>query len=365
MKSAIVADWLDKYAGAERVITSMSRAIPFDEYHSLICIMDDEDLEKTFGRKVTVKTTVLQLVGKPFRALLPLFPFFVKQLSISEDIEVVISSSHSIAKSIKKPEGSLHISYFQARNMKYIWEESSLYFSGWKKLFVWITPLLRWYDKKAAQNPDFIISNSKYVQDWVRSHYGRESILIYPPVDIESFSLGSHQQPFYVTVGRLEPYKRFDLLIDAFNENGFELVVIGDGSQRSQLEQQANSNISFTGYLTATEINQYLGDARAFVYAGKEDFGIAPLEAQATGAPVICLNAAGTAETVLDGQTGIHFTEQNSTAINDAIRRFELERGQFDDKAIRKHALNFSESNFIENFSTFVNEKYAELITGR
>jgi len=361
MKSAIVVDWLDQYAGSERVLTSMSQAIPFDEYHSLICIMDDEDLKKTFGRQVTVNTTLLQLFGKRFRAFLPLFPLFVKQLSISPDIDVVISSSHSIAKSVRKPEDSLHISYFQARNMKYIWEESSLYFTGWKKLFLWGLPLLRWYDKKSAQNPDFIIANSKYVQDWVRSHYTRESTLIYPPVDTASFTMGEHQKPFFVTVGRLEPYKRFDLLIDAFNENDLELIVIGDGSQRRQLEQKANPNISFTGYLTTTEINQYLGDCRAFVYAGVEDFGIAPVEAQATGAPVICLNAAGTAETVLDGKTGVHFNEQNIAAINDAIKLFEQQYDQFDPKEIRSHALNFSEANFIEKFSTFVDEKYKAL----
>lgn len=358
LKSVLVVDWLDKFAGSERVISEICEVIDFKETYALVSVMSSKDLKKTLNTETpTIKTSSLQLAGKFFRYLFPLFPFFVKQLHVSEDADLVVSSSHAISKGVITPESAMSISYFQARNMKYIWEESHLYFSGGRKVFRFLIPFLRRYDKKSAQLPDYIISNSKFVQKWVEETYGRKSELIYPPVEVSSFTLGEHLGEYFVTVGRLEPYKRFDLIVDVFNQNGLPLKVIGDGSQRYFLESIANSNIEFLGFQEFTKINTELMNAKAFVYAGVEDFGIAPVEAQATGAPVICLNKAGTAETILDGVTGVLFEKQTVESLNEAINRFLETRNSFDYSLIRKHAFKYSSERFKEKFNSFVKEK--------
>lgn len=354
MKTALVVDWLDEFAGAERVIASINNNNTIDEFFALVDIMSDEDHIKTFGKPVSVQSTNLNIFGKKFRYLLPFFPFFIRKLKIANDTTLVISSSHCIAKAVITPKNSCHICYFQARNSKYIWEESKIYFSGWKRLFSPFIPLLRFLDKKSAFNPDHIIANSNFVQKWILDVYGITASLVYPPIDLARFSLGTHKENFFITVGRIEPYKRFDVIVDAFNKNGLKLIIVGDGSERKNLESKANNNITFTGYLQTPAINQLLGDARAFVYAGIEDFGIAPLEAQATGCPVICLDLGGTAETVINFKTGIHFSEQSAESLNNAINTFTNSESNFDHLEIQKHTKLFSEETFAENFKRVV-----------
>jgi glycosyltransferase involved in cell wall biosynthesis len=357
MKTALVVDWLDKFAGAERVIASINKNNKIDEHHALINIMSTNDIIKTFGNIITIKSTWLSIFGKHFRYLLPLFPFFIRNLKVSSDITLVISSSHCIAKAVKAPKGAFHICYFQARNSKYIWEEYDIYFRSWKRAFMPLIPLLRYLDKKSASNPDCIIANSKFVKKWIFDIYGIEADVIYPPIDLARFSMGSHKKDYFITVGRLEPYKKFDIIIEAFNKSGLNLVIVGDGSERKKLELMAHKNITFTGFLETTEINKLLGDARAFVYAGIEDFGIAPLEAQATGCPVICLGLGGTAETVIHLQTGIHFLEQTSKSLNDAIELFLMTESSFNYFDIFRHSRAFSEEAFADNFKKALEEK--------
>ncbi len=356
-KFAIVIDWLDKYAGSERVISSMSKAFLFDEIHTMISIMNESDLRKTFNNSFsTINTTFMQSFGKNFRYFFPLFFIFVKQIKVSKGINVVISSSHSIAKNISVPKGTIHFSYFQARNMKYIWDEYKLYFKGILKLIYPLIPLMRYLDKKGAQNPNYIISNSHYVKDWVKKTYNRDSHVIYPPVDIHNFTIGTHQGDYFISVGRLEPYKRFDIIIDAFNKNNKRLIIIGDGSQMKYLKSKSNSNIQFLGFLDSEKINQYLGNAKAFVYVGIEDFGISPIEAQATGCPVICLKAGGTKETITE-KTGVFFNKQTAESLNSSISKFLVKEDSFKISDIRKNAERFSEQNFIRNLSEYVSKK--------
>jgi len=353
--SALIVDWLDKFAGSERVISSMAKLIKFDEVHCLTSVMSNNDLNKTFNNQIpAIKTTPLVYLGRHFRVAVPFFSPLIRSVKINPSVKLVISSSHAAAKGVKKPKGAFHISYFQARNMKYIWEESNLYFNGVKRAMHTVIPILRKLDVSDAQQPDIIISNSKFVQKWVKSTYNRESILLYPPVNVDSFDIGPHNEEYFITVGRLEPYKRFDLIIEAFNTNGHRLFVVGDGSQRKHLESMARPNIHFTGYLRSEEINTLLGNARAFVYAGVEDFGISPVEAQATGLPVICLNAAGTAETVIEGLTGILFNEQSSDAIVIAVEKFIHNHKIFKADKIKNNALRFSEQIFLRDLRTII-----------
>jgi len=358
MKKVLVVDWLDKYAGSERVIKSLDNIFKFDKYYSLVNIMSKEDTKKTFNGKLpNIISTNLDLLGSRFRYLLFLFPYFTKKIKASNDVKLIISSSHAIAKYVHT-ESSLHISYFQARNLKYIWEEKDLYFVGIKKIFKIFIPYLQKFDLESSKQPDYIISNSYFVQNWVKKTYDRDSIVIYPPVELDEFLLVENKEDYYVTVGRLEVYKRFDIVIDTFKKNGKKLIIIGDGSQKKYLESISTTNITFTGFLSSVEINKYIGRAKGFVYAGLEDFGIAPVEAQACGTPVICLGHGGTKETVVDGVTGVHFEEQTVKSLLNAIERFEKNKLNFIPSQIREHSLKFSKKRFEKEIEEFVNEKY-------
>jgi glycosyltransferase involved in cell wall biosynthesis len=358
MKKALVVDWLDKYAGSERVIKSLDNIFKFDNYYSLVNIMSQEDTKKTFNGKLpNIVSTNLDLLGSRFRYLLFLFPYFTKKIKVSNDVKLIISSSHAVAKYVHT-ESSLHISYFQARNLKYIWEEKDLYFVGIKKIFKIFIPYLQEFDLESSKQPDYIISNSYFVQNWVKKTYDRDSIVIYPPVELDDFVLVENKEDYYVTVGRLEVYKRFDIVIDTFKKNGKKLIIIGDGSQKKYLESIATTNITFTGFLSSVEINTYIGKAKGFVYAGLEDFGIAPVEAQACGTPIICLGQGGTKETVIDGITGVHFMEQTVQALGEAVERFEKHHDSFDPQKIRENAMRFSKERFEREIKAFVEEKY-------
>jgi Glycosyltransferase len=352
MKNVIAVDWLDKYGGAERVIKVIADEFDANSCYSLIDIMSPADKSLMFDG-VPVFQTFIRIFGSKFRFFYPLF-YLASSITVIEDCDVLITSSHSVAKNFNKPKGAFHVSYFQARNSKYIWDEAALYLKGWLAIFRFFLYPLRFLDKKAAKKPDLIVANSKFVACWIRKNYERDAEVVYPPVDLSFFEIGHRDRVGFVTVGRLEPYKRFDLIVKAFNILGYPLVVIGDGSCRNELERDARSNITFTGYLGSKEIAEYLGNSRAFVYAGIEDFGIAPVEAQACGTPVICLNKAGTAETVIDRKTGVLFEKQSVTGVVDAVKTFEGIEANFDKSIIRSNAERFSEAVFRLKFREVV-----------
>ena len=276
MKKALVVDWLDKYGGAERVLTSLQNIFNFNESYSLVNVMKENDLRKIFKEKQPVHTTFLQIAGSYFRCFFFTFHYFISKIKISKDTTLIISSSHAVAKGIKKTsENQLHISYFQARNFKYIWDESDLYFGKMAFLANPLLKVLRKIDYAQAQRPDVIISNSKFVQNWVKKVYNRESTVIYPPVNLENFTLCSEKDDYYVAVGRLVPYKRFDLIVETFNQLNKKLVIVGNGDQFHRLKSMANPNIEFTGFLESKQVNAVISKAKAFIHIGLEDFGIA------------------------------------------------------------------------------------------
>lgn len=365
MKKILVVDWLDKYAGSERVINSLHKVLKFDECYTLVNIMSKQDLNKTFNGNIPkINHTLLNLFGKKFRYFLLLFPYFTKCIKLPKNTELIISSSHAISKYITSTN-ALHISYFQARNLKYIWEEQNLYFTGIKKIFKFIIPYLQKFDLDASKKPNFIISNSKFVQSWVKRTYDRNSIVIYPPVDVDSFKLETKKESYYVSVGRLEPYKRFDIIVKAFNElEDKKLIIIGDGSQRRYLQSISKSNIEFVGFLDKEVVSDYVGKSKAFVFVAEEDFGIAPVEAQACGTPVICLGKGGAKETIVDMQTGVHFAEQNMDDLLNAIKKFESNADKFDPVIIRQNALRFSKERFEKEIKEYVEQKYMEFKEG-
>ena len=357
MKKALVVDWLDKYGGAERVITSLQNAFKFDDCYALTNVMQESDIKKIFPNEtIPVYDTSARFLGTKFRVLLPFFQRLISGLKIAPDTDLIISSSHAVAKGVKKSsKHQVHISYFQARNLKYIWDDAALYFGKAYKLVIPLLKNMQNADIKAAQRPDYIICNSKFVQAWVKKTYGRDSEVIYPPVDLANFTLKEEKEDYYVAVGRIEPYKRFDIVVKAFNATGKKLVIVGDGSQLSELKKIANDNISFTGFVEAAAVNKHISSAKGFVHAGIEDFGIAPIEAQACGTPVIAYGYGGVLETIRENTTGIFFSELTPESLEKSINKFETL--SFNPHLIRENAERFSITQFESQMSNFVTLK--------
>jgi len=302
------------------------------------------------------KTTFLQklpFAKKTFRLFLPLFPHAIESLNL-DGYDLVISSSYAMSKGVQTNKNQLHISYLQARNMKYIWDESEHYFSGLKSIFKLFFPYLRRFDVQSAQRADYLITNSHFVQEWTKQKYGRESVVIHPPVDVEAFELCEEKEDYYIFISRLVPYKRIDIMIEAFRKMpDKKLIIIGDGSDYDRLKKLNSSNVLFKGFMNASEMKPLLQKAKAFVFTSKEDFGIAPIEALACGTPVIAFGEGGVRDSVIDGKTGHLFYEQSADALVQAVKDFELL--EFDYKYISNYAKMFSKKRFQDEFKSFVN----------
>jgi glycosyltransferase involved in cell wall biosynthesis len=362
MKKVIVIDWLDKYGGSERVIRYLDQILNFDTYHTLINIMDKNDIEKiTNSKPRTIIDTKLKVFGSKFRLLYFSFFSLIKQIKIDSNVEVIISSSHCVAKGIKKTNpNQIHISYFQARNNNYIWDEADLYLGKFKPLFMPLLKVLRKWDVKQAQGPDVIIANSIFVQNWVKNTYKRDSFLVYPPVDFSTFNFSDKKDDYYVAVGRLVQIKKFDIVIKAFNQNKKKLYIIGDGVELAYLKSiTTNENIVFLGFLESGQINEYLKHAKGFIQMGIEGFGIAPVESQYCGTPVLAYAEGAVLETVIDKKTGIFFNEQDPDILNKAITDFE--KINFDYHYIHGHAKQFSIENFKKNISKIIDNSVSDL----
>ena len=360
MKKAIVVDWLDKYGGAERVVSSMTKIFQFETCYTLVNIMSTKDQNLVFSNnKIKIKNSLLQLFKSKFRYLFFLFPYFIKKIKVDKSVELIISSSFSVAKGIKKTNtNQIHISYIQARNQRYLWDKEGIYF-GRKARFLLspILDLLKKIDIKQASSPDYLIANSRFVQNWIKETYKLNSEIIYPPVDVERFKLQKKKENYFVSACRLEPYKRVDLIVEAFNKSKENLVIIGSGSQENYLKKIASNNIKFIEYSNSSVVYKYVSKAKAFIHAGIEDFGIAPVEAQACGTPVIAIKKGGLKETVIENKTGVFFGDQDSNAILEAINRFN--KIDFDYEFIRNESLKYSKSNFESKLKDFVKSKTA------
>ncbi|MEH6307432.1 glycosyltransferase [Olivibacter sp. CPCC 100613] len=361
MKQALIHDWLDKYGGAERVVTAISEVMRFDYYYAYVNKMADDDLKRVFAnRHVNVEQSILMAKFRSyFRYLMPLFPVVVNQFNEQtkrNKVDLVISSSWALSKSYRVGN-EVHICYLQARNFKYVWEEADKYFRGPLKLLSFIRPLLQKFDRRGGNNPNYLISNSYFVKNWVKEKYGRESTVIYPPVEVEDFYISEIKEDYFITVGRLEPYKRFDIIVDAFAKNGKKLIVVGDGSERKELMKRATDNIQFVGYKTKEEIKDLLSKSQGFVFAGVEDFGIAIVEALASGVPVIAFKG-GASEELINDRNGVLYDEQCPKSLNAGIKEFY--HRQYSSVDIRKSAMKFSKERFKKEFKAFVNEVCSE-----
>ncbi len=366
MKVALVHDWLPILGGAEKVLENIYELYPSPIY---TLVKNDDVLKGSVFESASIHTSFIQKLPfskTKYRSYLPFFPFAVEQFDLSI-YDLIISSSYAVAKGVNVNPNQLHICYCHSP-VRYAWD---MYFEylrdaklekGFKALVAKIVlHYIRIWDYASAQRVDHFVANSYNVASRIKKYYGRQSTVIYPPVDVEKFELCEEKDNFYLTASRLVPYKKIDLITESFaHMPDKKLVICGDGPQLNLIKQKATKNIEIVGYASFEKLKSYMQKAKAFIFAAKEDFGIAPVEACACGTPVIAYKAGGALETLKENTTGIFFNEQNQQSIIEAVNRFEGLSESFDPKIIRNHALMFSKKRFQEQFSAFVKEKCNE-----
>lgn len=372
LRIAIVHDWLVTYAGAERVLSELLDLYPDADLFSVIDFLSDADRRHFGGKRAT--TTFIQrlpFARKNYRSYLPLMPLAIEQLDLSS-YDLVISSSHAVAKGVLTGPDQLHISYVHSP-MRYAWDLQHQYLresnmtrgiKSW--LARWRLHKMRLWDVQAANSVDHFVCNSRFVARRLEKTYRRSADVIYPPVDVEAFTVGAARGDYYMTASRLVPYKRIDLIMEAFARMPEKrLIVIGDGPGMEKLRKIVGKNVELLGHVSYETLKQHMQMARAFVFAAEEDFGITPVEAQACGTPVIAFGKGGSLETVVDSEdsteaTGIWFKQQTVESLIEAINRFESLSTQISPSTCRAHAENFSRPRFRAEFSSYINKRWDE-----
>jgi glycosyltransferase involved in cell wall biosynthesis len=364
LRVAIVHEWLTSWAGSERVLSQILSCFPDADLFALVDFLSDEDRANILQKRAT--TTFLQRMPSPKRLLpyyLPLMPIAIEQLDLST-YDLVISSSHAVAKGVITGPDQLHISYVHSP-MRYAWDQQHQYLRGKNgrglRGFALRLALhyLRQWDLRTVNGVDLFVANSQFIAKRIRKVYRREATVIYPPVDIEAFPHRELKEDFYLCAGRLEPYKRIDIVVQAFSEMpSRKLVVLGDGPEYKTLKRLAASNVEFMGYQPNEVWLSHLQKAKALIFPGIEDFGITPVEAQACGTPVIAFGRGGVLETVRPlGEpqpTGLFFLDQTPAAICKTVLLFESQQSKFSSIACRMNAEQFSVSAFRSRFTQFV-----------
>jgi len=370
MKVAIVQEWLVSVGGSDKVVKAILDVYPDADIYTLVAKKDVcNELGIPWDKVHTSFIQKLPFGTKKHRAYLPLFPFAIEQFDL-RGYDLIISSSHCVAKGVLTKADQLHICYCHSP-IRYCWdmyneylEESNLSkgVKGW--LVRMLLHPIRQFDAITATRPDYFISNSDYVGNRIKKTYRRKSKTIHPNIDVDKFSLCEDKKDYYLASSRLVAYKKIDLIVDAFNEMPEKkLIVIGGGPQLKQLQGKANSNIQVMGYQPFDVLKEKMQHARAFIFAADEDFGMIPIEAQACGTPVIAYGKGGSLETVKERKTGLFFKEQTIEAIKDAVCRFEkLGAAPFDYKEIRKWSEGFSEIRFKTEMKDFIDKKYLDFL---
>ena len=362
MKTALVHDWLLTIGGAEKTLEAIYQIYPGSIFTLLA---DKKILGSSPLKQAPIYTSFLQkfpLVKKWYRYYLPFYPLAIEKFDL-RNYDLVISSSHAVAKGVITHDDQLHICYCHTP-MRYAWHLHHQYmelleFKGLKrKLANLIFHYLRLWDVSSALRVDYFIANSKATAARIKKYYGKEAHVIYPPVDVGNFKPYTKKEDFYITISRLVPYKRVALIVQAFAEiPERRLVVIGEGPEYDKLLGIAPSNVELLGYLSPEVVKNYLQKAKAFIFAAEEDFGMVMVEALACGTPVIAFAKGGAKEIVKESETGILFPEQSVTSLKEAIRHFEKNQDRFDITTLRKKAESFDISCFQKKFKNFVEDK--------
>jgi glycosyltransferase involved in cell wall biosynthesis len=367
MRVAIVHDWFASATGGEKCVESFLNLWPDADVFTLVDFLGEKDRAKTLRGKHP-RTSFIQNLPfsrSKYRSYLPFFPMAIESFDLS-GYDLILSSSSSVAKGVLSHSDQLHVCYCHTP-MRYAWDLHHQYMreSGLDRkpsgiLAKGILHYIRMWDLGTAGRVDHFVANSRYVAARIRKIYSREADVINPPVDVSRIPLRAAKEDFYVTVSRLVPYKKVDLIVRAFTEMGKPLVVIGAGPDMAKVKALAGPNIQLLGYQEDAAVFEWVGRARAFLFAADEDFGISPLEANACGTPVIFYGKGGLLETIPQPDCGISFADQTTEAIRGAVERFETLATPFDPAALRRNAERFSRERFEREIRGFVERSRAE-----
>jgi glycosyltransferase involved in cell wall biosynthesis len=369
LKIAIVHEWLTSYAGSERVVEQMLIVFPEADVFATIDFVPEN--ERFFLQGKSVKTTFIQnlpFARSKYRQLLPFAPLAVEQHNLS-GYDLIISSNHAVAKGVLTGPNQLHVCMCYSP-IRYAWDLQHQYLAetglnkGFKGFIAkWLLHKIRLWDLRTANGVDSFIAISDFIGRRIWKVYRRESAVIYPPVDVHGFDYCEIKENFYMTASRMVPYKKIDIIVNAFSKlPDKQLIVIGDGPDFDKIKQLATPNVKMLGYQQFSVMKDYMQRAKAFVFAAEEDFGIAPLEAQACGTPVIAFGKGGALETIrgLDHArpTGLFFSEQSSEAIVNAVHQFETQKDSITPQSCRENSLRFSPEVFRDLFKSFVQNEW-------
>jgi len=370
MKIALVHDWLTGMRGGEKCLEALCQLYPEAEIFTLLHNRNSTSPEIESKRIHTSFVQHLPSAAEKYRYYLPLFPTAIERFDLSA-YKLVISSSHCVAKGVLTKIETCHICYCHTP-MRYVWEMSAIYFNhsryNWVRRVLTNSMLnyLRRWDLSSTSRVDHFVANSQNVRHRIKKHYDRQADVIYPPVEIDSFTLGPERGNYYLIVSALVPYKRIDLAVEAFNQLGKRLVIVGSGPEEKRLKKMAQGKIEFVPWQGFEQLKEFYQNCKALIFPGEEDFGIVPVEAQACGKPVIAFGQGGVLETVQgiypdrqqsnkSSNTGVFFREQAAASLIGAVKYFETL--EFDRNIIRQSVLRFKAENYKEKMKEFVTRK--------
>ena len=376
MKIAIVHEWFVTYVGSERVVEKILSLYPEADLFSLLDFLPPG--ERGFLNSKPVHTSFIQslpFAKSHYRQYLPLMPLAIEQFDLS-GYDIVISSSHAVAKGVLTGPDQLHISYVHSP-IRYAWDMQHQYLEDarldkgvktWPTR--WLLHQIRMWDYRTANGVDHFIANSEFIARRIWKVYRREAKVIYPPVNVNEFTLRENKDNFYLAASRMVPYKKMDMIIEAFSRMPDKhLIVIGSGPDLKKIKNIAKRNVEILSYQPSDILRGYLQRAKAFVFAAQEDFGIMPLEAQACGTPVIAYGRGGILETIRGlghpQPTGVLYEEQTPDAIIDAVRLFENSRQLISPQACRLNAERFASDRFLSEFGQFVETAWQDFCLKR
>ncbi|MFZ2976137.1 MAG: glycosyltransferase [Candidatus Moraniibacteriota bacterium] len=363
LKIALVHDFLNQYGGAEKVLEALCEMFPTAPIYTLI--YDKERMGEKFSNR-EIRTSFLQKLPKFFRRRFKLFLLFLPTAPESFDLrqfDLIISSSGAWSKGIITRLDTIHIAYIHSP-MRFVWDYNEKYLRDERKekLSFFIRPILSYFriwDKLAADRPDHLIANSKYTRDRIEKYYRRESEVIYPPVNHETYNMKhktiTDNEKYFLIVSRLSAYKKIDKAIEAFNKLELPLVIVGTGKEEERLKKIAKSNIKFLGYQKDEKLPEIYEKARAFIFPGVDDFGIAPVEAMMHGISVIAIKAGGVVEIIEEGKTGEFFESSMPEVIADGVRRFCENEKNYDKEYIKKSVERFGKERFKKEMEEYIN----------
>lgn len=373
---ALVHDWLTTYVGGERVLEQMIALNPAADVLTSIDVLPEHQRGFLQGKRpITTFAQHWPFMRTHYRHYLPLLMLAIEQLDLG-GYDVVLSSSASIGKGVLTRPDQLHIAYVHSP-MRYAWDMQHEYLRdaglarGARALFArWLLHKARLWDTRTANAVDHFIANSRFIADRIWRVYRREATVIYPPVDVNAYTLREHKEDFYLTASRLVPYKKVPAIVEAFRSlPDRRLVVVGDGADLKRVKALAGPNVEILGYQAPAALRDLMQRAKAFLFAAEEDFGIAPVEAQACGTPVIAYARGGALETIRGEEqprpTGVFFGSRHPAAIAAAVRDFELRQDRIDPRTCRDNALRFSVDAFRQQYARYVQERWSVFRSGR